>query len=62
MYICLSIIKFLSFFSGTKADGLANEIDVQMDVSTDGFMDCTWESGTLMKLDTKADRLMDVAE
>ena len=25
MYVCFSIIQFLSFLSGTKADGLANE-------------------------------------
>ena len=35
MYVCFSIIQFLSSLSGTKADGLSNETDVQMDASTD---------------------------
>ena len=62
MYVCFSIIQFLSFLSGTKADGLANETDVQMDAVADGLATCTWTLEALMKLDTEADRLAYVAE
>ena len=43
-------------------DGLANETDIQMDAVADGLATSTWILGTLMKLDTEADRLADVAE
>ena len=48
--------------SGTKADRLANETDVQMDAVADRLATCMWTLGALMKLDTEADRLADVAE
>ena len=53
MYVCFSIIKVVSFLSVTKADRLANEIDVQMDAVVDGIDTCTWTLGTLMKLYTE---------
>ena len=62
MYVCFSIVQFLSFLSGTKADRLSNETEVQMDASTDILVDCMVTLGTLMKLNTEADRLADMAE
>ena len=39
--------------SETKAAGLANETDVQMDAVADGLATCMWTLGPLMKLDTE---------
>ena len=62
MYVCFSIIQFLSFLSGTKADETANETNVQLDVVADLLATCMRIIGTLMKLDTEADGLVDMVE
>ena len=62
MYVSLSIIQFLFFLSGTKADRLANETAVQMDAVADGHATCTWTLGTFMKLDTEAEGPVDVTK
>ena len=38
MYVCFHIT--LCLFSETKADGLANDSNVQMDAVADGFASC----------------------
>ena len=62
MYVYFSIIQFISFLSGTNADRFANETDVQIDAVADGLVTCMWTLGALMKLDTEADGLVDMAE
>ena len=54
MYVCFSIIQFLSFFSTTKADGLANETDVQMDASTDRLVVACGHPRTTIQIGTEA--------
>ena len=58
MYICFSIIQFISFLSGTKADRFANKTDIQMDAVADRLATCTWTQGTVMKMDAATDGLV----
>ena len=51
MYVCFLITMY--FLSETKADGLANDSDVMMDVVADGPATCTWALRILMELDTE---------
>ena len=57
MYVCFSIIQFISFLSGTKAGRLANKTDIQMDAVVDRLATCIWTPGTVMKMDAATDGL-----